>query len=147
MPIRGNSGNPRPTVMAVREPRRLLDQIQIPGAGYSLGAATRLQLAVEVVDVGLDRTQRDEEATCDLPVGLAGGDKPEHLQLALAQRLREPFAGTWCSTFLCEKGQQLREIARRDLGCGVGVAPLAGFDGRRQKFAHRGSLVHEGTEV
>src|SRR5215204_6309861 len=133
--------------MAVREFRRLLDQIQIPGAGYSLGAAAHPQLAVEVVDVRLDRTQRDEEATCDLPVGLASGDKPEHLQLALAQRLRELFADIWGGTFLCENGQQLREVARRDPNCGVGVAPLASFEGRRQKFAHRGSLVHEGADV
>src|SRR5829696_10198586 len=119
--------------MPAREPRRLLDQIQLYGAGYSLGTATRPQLAVEVVDVRLDRTQRDEEATCDLPVGLASGDKPEHLQLALAQRLRELFADIWGGTFLCENGQQLREVARRDPDCGVGVAPVACFDGRGQE--------------
>jgi hypothetical protein len=68
----GELGSTLPqTLLAVRELRRLLDQIQLPGAGYSLGAAAHPQLAVEVIDVGLDRTQRDEEATCDLHVGLA----------------------------------------------------------------------------
>ena len=82
------------------EPRSCLDQIQLPGAGYSLGAAARPQLAVEAVDVCLDSARRNEELGCDLLVGLACGDEHEHLHLPLAQCLGEPLAGSWRSGLL-----------------------------------------------
>ena len=124
----------------------MLEEAHLCSTGHRLGAAASPQLAVEVVYVGLDGAHRDEELTGYLLVGVAGGDEREHLQLPLAQRLRELFADIWGGTFLCENGQQLREVARRDPDCG-GVAPLAGFEDRRQEFAHLGSLVHEGADV
>src|ERR671917_2307301 len=78
----------------------LSDNIQLPGAGYGLGAAARPQLAVEAVNVGLDRAERDEKFGCDLLVGFTGGDEREHLYLPLAQWLGEPLVGSLRCGFL-----------------------------------------------
>ena len=45
----------------------VLEKVHLSSTGHRLGAAARPQLAVEVVDVGLDRAYRDEEFACDLP--------------------------------------------------------------------------------
>ncbi len=82
--------------------RARLEEAHLPGAGQSLGAAAGIQLAVEVVDVGLDRARRDEELMCDLLVGPAGGDEGENLQLPLARGLGEPLIGARCSGILRE---------------------------------------------
>jgi hypothetical protein len=79
----------------------LSDKVQLPGAGYSLGAAACPQLAVQAVDVRLDGARRNEELGCDLLVGLAHGDEREHLQLSLAQWLGEPLLGSRRCGLLC----------------------------------------------
>src|SRR5215208_1096325 len=134
-------------VWGVRAKVTRLEEVHLPGAGYSLGAAARPQLAVEVVDVGLDGADGDEELACDLPVGLAGGDEREHLQLPLAQGLGEPPVGSRRRGLLREGRQELREVARRDLACRARMAALAGFERRRQEVSHRSSLVDGGSDV
>ena len=62
---------------------------QRPGLGDGLGAVSDSQLAIDVARVLLDGGQRHVELPGDLLVRHALGDKLEHLQLALAQRLYE----------------------------------------------------------
>ena len=45
-------------VQGVRAYGTWLEEVHLSGAGYSLGAAARLQLAVEAVDVRLDGARR-----------------------------------------------------------------------------------------
>ena len=69
---------------ALSSVRAVLEETHLSGTGHRLGAAASPQLAVEVVNVGLDRAHRDEELTVDLIVGIAGSDEREHLELPLA---------------------------------------------------------------
>ena len=62
----------------------VLEEAHLSSTGHRLGAAASPQLAVEVVDVGLDGARRDEELVGYLRVGVAGGDEREHLELPLA---------------------------------------------------------------
>src|SRR5215203_7501482 len=73
----------------VRAPYSPLQQVQFPGPRYGLGAAVRLELTVDVVDVLFDGAHGDEQSLRNPPVRLAGGDETQHLQLALRQRLAE----------------------------------------------------------
>jgi hypothetical protein len=66
-------------------PWRSLEQFELPGPCHRLRAAVGVELAVEVVDVGLDRAHADEELLGDPAVALAGGDELKHLKLPLAQ--------------------------------------------------------------
>jgi len=65
-----------------------LKQVEISRPRHRPRAAVCAELAVRVVDVGLDGAQGDVQLSRDLPVGFAGGDMPQHLQLALAQGFR-----------------------------------------------------------
>src|SRR5215203_186578 len=82
--------------LVVRQ-RGQLDQFQLPGPRCRLRAAVRVELAVEVVDVGLDGAHADEEFRGDPTVGLAGGYMPEVLELPLAGAyllFKEPIASS-----------------------------------------------------
>ena len=57
-----------------------LEQFQLPGSRQGLSAAVGVELAVEVVDVGLDRAHADEKLGGDPAVTLAGGYEPEDFQ-------------------------------------------------------------------
>jgi hypothetical protein len=61
-----------------------LEEAHLPGAGHRLGAATSPQLAVEVVEVGLDGARLDEELLRYIFIRLTGGDECEHLHLKSA---------------------------------------------------------------
>src|SRR5215207_1188043 len=63
----------------------LLDQIQLPGPRHRLCTAARVELAVDVIDMGLDGAHADEELRRDLAVGLADGYELENFELPLAQ--------------------------------------------------------------
>jgi hypothetical protein len=52
----------------------VLEEVHLSSTGHRLGAAMCPQLAVEVVDVRLNRDYRDKELACYLPVGVAGCD-------------------------------------------------------------------------
>jgi hypothetical protein len=65
---------------------RLTQQVQLAGPGDGLGAVGGPELAVDVVDVRLDRAHRDEEVFGDLGVGPTGGQECKDLQLPFAQR-------------------------------------------------------------
>ena len=56
------------TARGVRAYVAWLEETQLLRAGYRLGAAASIQLAVEAVDVRLDGAHRDEEPGCDLLV-------------------------------------------------------------------------------
>lgn len=85
MPCYANSRNKR----SRQEPGRgcASEEVHLPRAGYCLGAAARPQLAVEVVDVGLDVTNADKQLGGDPTVTLAGGYELEDFQLPFTQRL------------------------------------------------------------
>ena len=53
------------------------------GVQGRLGAAAYVELAVEVVDVGLDGAQGDEKLARDLLVRLSAREQPQHLGLSL----------------------------------------------------------------
>ena len=50
--------------------RRLTQQVHLASPGDGLGAIGCSELAVDVVDVRLNRAHRDEEVACDLGVGV-----------------------------------------------------------------------------
>ncbi len=52
------------------------------GVGGGGGAGADAELGQDVEDVALDRSLADREAIGDLPVGAAGGDQTQDLQLA-----------------------------------------------------------------
>src|SRR3712207_291697 len=70
-----------------------LEQSQLPGPRDGLCAVAHIELAVNIVYVGLDRAQGDEQIFGDLPVGFSGRDESEYLHLPLAQGLGEPRRG------------------------------------------------------
>src|ERR671917_780167 len=104
-------------VRCFRYPEALLDQIQLPGACYRLRAAVRVELAVEVVDVGLDRAHADEQLGGDPAVTLAGGYKLQNFELAPAQGFGKPLCwqpGTRIVLLQCR--QELPDVVRRHAG-------------------------------
>ncbi len=66
---------------------RTLDQTQLTGTGNGFRAPLDLELVEDVAIVPFDRVQRQEQPLPDLVVRQPLGNKPQHLQLALAQRL------------------------------------------------------------
>src|SRR5215212_4290152 len=129
-----------------RGPRRcyrttVLEETHLSSTGHRLGAAVRAEFSIEVVDVGLDRAQRDEQPASNFPVGIARGDERKNLDLPLAKGLGEPHFGNRGRPVLSGEGRhELREVRDRDADRGVEVTPLA-------SFGHRWSLVHEGPDV
>ena len=67
----------------------MLQQVQLTRAEERLGAALHVELAVDVVDVLLDRTDCDDEPIGDRLIGKTLGDQAQNVQLALAERLDE----------------------------------------------------------
>ena len=63
----------------------MLDQVQFPRPRQCLGAVVGVELAIEVVNVGLDGALGDEQLFGDLPIGPTGGYEGQHLALALTQ--------------------------------------------------------------
>ncbi len=61
--------------------RRLTQQVHLASLGDGLGAIGCSELAVDVVDVRLNRAHRDEEVACDLGVGASGSQERKDLQL------------------------------------------------------------------
>src|ERR687893_173448 len=59
--------------------RRSAQQAHLPGPGCGLGAVGGAELAVDVVEVGLDRAERDEEVAGDLGIRTPGGQESEDL--------------------------------------------------------------------
>jgi hypothetical protein len=70
-------------------PAAALQQAEFPGPDERLGSAARVELAVDVVEVLLDRAHRDDELAGDPGIRPAGGDEPQHLHFALGERLDE----------------------------------------------------------
>src|SRR6516164_5197665 len=68
------------------------------GVGGGIGPPPGADLAVEVGYVPLDGVRAQAEAAGDLPVGLAGGQPPQHLELPAAEAVRRrngmPSRGT-----------------------------------------------------
>ena len=62
-----------------------LVQVQLTRAEERLGAALHVELAVDVVDVLLDRTDRNHEPVGDRLIGMTLGDQAQYFQLALAE--------------------------------------------------------------
>ena len=65
----------------------MLQQVQLTRAEERLGAALHVELAVDVVDVLLDRTERDDEPVGDRLIGMALGDQVEDLTFTVTQWL------------------------------------------------------------
>ena len=64
-------------------------QPQLVRARDRLGPIVRLQFAQDVIDMALHRTDADHQRSSDLLVRRTLSDQPQHLALALAQRLHE----------------------------------------------------------
>jgi hypothetical protein len=52
--------------------RRLTQQVHFAGLSDGFGAIPGIELAIDIVDVGLDRTHGDEEVFGDLRIGPTG---------------------------------------------------------------------------
>ena len=59
------------------------EQMELAGAGNSLGAAGDAQFLVHVPDVGLDGVGRHVQLAGDLAQGEARGQEPQHVELAV----------------------------------------------------------------
>lgn len=57
-------------------------------------AVLRAQLAGDIVDMGIDRAQRNDQPAGDLFVGETLGHQPEHVQLARRERLDQGRGST-----------------------------------------------------
>lgn len=72
----------------------LTQQVQPSRPGYGFGPVGRVKLAIDAVDVGLDRTQGDEKIFGDLGVGFSGGQEGEDFQFPLTQRVVQARLGS-----------------------------------------------------
>src|SRR5919107_5462361 len=127
-------------------PWRSLEQFELPGPCHRLRAAVRVELAVEVVEVGLDGAHADEELGGDLTVGLAGGYELKDLALALAQVFGELRGRRRDARSVpLQHRQELPEVVRRDWR--VQTPSLSSFECPGQEFVHRRTLVGEGPDV
>src|SRR5262249_13113280 len=61
------------------------DEAVAEGVGGGVGAAARVDLAVEVLDVALDRADADGEDRADLAVAPPGRHEPQHFDLTQGQ--------------------------------------------------------------
>ena len=62
-----------------------LDELVLERVADELGARGAAQLLLDVRAVGLDRARGEEQLLGDLGVGVAEGDQPQHLDLALGE--------------------------------------------------------------
>ena len=65
--------------------RTLLQEVECPSAGNGLRATLHPQFATEVQDVFLDRVDAKYQVGCDLAVGRAIHEQPQHLTLACSE--------------------------------------------------------------
>jgi len=63
----------------------LLEEVECPGAGNGLRATLHTQFATEVQNVFLDRVDAQYQGGCDLAVGCAIHEQPQHLALACSE--------------------------------------------------------------
>lgn len=66
-----------------------LHQVQLSGSSKGLSATGNIQLAIDVVDVGLDRAESNNQRFGDLSVRQAIGYQLQHFHLALAEGLNQ----------------------------------------------------------
>ena len=64
-----------------------LQQVQFTRPHERLRAALHVKLAVEVVDVALDRADRDDQPVGDRLIGVTIGDQPQDFSFTFAERL------------------------------------------------------------
>ena len=67
--------------------RLRLKQAIFLSAHDGLGAALYVQLAKDVVDMGLDRAHGDDQPLCNLPIGETRRHQLEYFQFAVAEGL------------------------------------------------------------
>lgn len=70
-----------------------LQEVQVLGAGDGLVAAVRVELGVDVLQVGADRVVADEEPIGDPGSGQLRREQTEHVHLAVGQRFDELRGG------------------------------------------------------
>src|ERR1051325_10305742 len=66
------------------------DQTQRAGADDGVTPTADIELAVDALDVGLDRVDAHEQLARDLRVRQQRRQQPQHRALALGERLQEP---------------------------------------------------------
>ena len=66
---------------------------QSPCPGNRLRPVVDTELAVDIVGMGLDRVQREEEPGSDLWIGQPFGDELQHFEFAFAQWLNQVRSG------------------------------------------------------
>ena len=116
-----------------------------PPRATAVAAAVDAELGVDVLRVGAHGVERDEEPACDVRPVEVGGEQPEHLQLARAQRLDEP-----------SRLRPRRHVARSDRTTGSASAPAGGagrsttvlaLDECLEQLGHRRALADEDPHV
>src|SRR5215218_6742601 len=73
-----------------RRSSRPSDQTQRARAHDGVPSAADVELAVDALDVGLDRVDSHEQLAGDLGVRKQRGQQPQHGPLALGERLQQP---------------------------------------------------------
>src|SRR5258708_23472008 len=66
-----------------------LQEVECPGADDGLCAALHAEFAIEVIDVLLHRVHADDQVTGDRTIRGSLKQQPQHLALALSERLHE----------------------------------------------------------
>ena len=64
-----------------------LEELKLARAHERLGAALHIKLAVEVVDVSFDRTDREDQGISDRLIGMTIGDQAQDFELAVGEWL------------------------------------------------------------
>ena len=108
----------------------------------------RVELAVDVADVSLDRAHTDEQFGGDPAVGLAGCDELKHLQLALAQGFGQLSSQWRCARGdLLQRGEQLSEVVRRGVIRQLPMPPLVRFEHLGEEGGNLWTFLDEGPYV
>ena len=107
------------------------------GAAYRRGPGGHVELGEDALGVGAQRVDRDVELAGDLWSGELAVKKPEHLQFALAQRVRPRSAAArpprWSTRRAVSRAEEPSGVRLHD---GVGRAGSVVQEGQ-----HRGTLV------
>src|SRR3954449_13258084 len=80
--------------MITRGGGRGCQEVEFAGAAGGVGAGPAVELEQDAADVHLHGARAEEELARDLPVGAAGGDEPDDVDLAAGEpRARRPGPG------------------------------------------------------
>ena len=108
--------DPRAAAAAPEPSYPRFDEPVVQRVAHELGAGGAVELLLDVGAMRLDGTHREEELLGDLGVGVAQGDEPQDLDLALGEVVRRPRR-------LRRRGGEHRAQARIEVRAALGHPP------------------------